>query len=524
MSFLMKYGKRYKKDHSVSPEDIIKEEEKEKKADSKEKSEDKTEKAGSKKKESKKKTTKKDEPKANNTSPPGSSKKNPEKLEENKRSAKDNKGQKGKKGSKEKSEQKDKLNNNPPAPPKPSKEYLEKIEQKKKTGQDKEEEGKENKNKDKNKQKSYEKIIIGAVFMIIISIVLISFLTNPIGEEEGKETDTGEKGNIESLTCGDCQFKENKSCISYECCNDADCNDGYRATKDTCKKPSTKKARCENIAYISLDNITNIKLKHKTSFDHKGEEHTLISGKTGKESARLIFDDNTEMNFNTGEFKGLDTDNDSIDELRITLVSIKDEYPIISIKELDREITIEGINRTNFEMGEPVEGNFSIEYSGGPLETLITYNYNKEGTNRIYQEMITGNIHQHDEKSYRAFRTEEYVDERFTDSFYSEGNFNYVIDIYDCRIIRAETGKQCDDTENEDIKDIEPISSFSQTITVSGGNSPSECASDDDCNEECTGCTGGTQTCVEKSESCIDCYKDKHCAKGYECINMTCIK
>ena len=51
--------------------------------------------------------------------------------------------------------------------------------------------------------------------------------------------------------CGECQYLNDSTCVSYACCEDSMCEDDNSYTSDTCISPKTPEARCEHHSFCS---------------------------------------------------------------------------------------------------------------------------------------------------------------------------------------------------------------------------------------------------------------------------------
>ncbi len=56
-----------------------------------------------------------------------------------------------------------------------------------------------------------------------------------------------------SVTCSQCQYLSNRQCMDYTCCLDEDCDDNNATTIDTCNNPQTLNASC---SYVMPDECT----------------------------------------------------------------------------------------------------------------------------------------------------------------------------------------------------------------------------------------------------------------------------
>jgi hypothetical protein len=84
--------------------------------------------------------------------------------------------------------------------------------------------------------------------------------------------------------------------------------------------------------------------------------------------------------------------------------------------------------------------------------------------------------------------------------------------------------KACRNVEPDELSAVSPLKTKSVTITVSGGETVSECKTSADCTETCEGCREGKQICEQAKEICMECFTDFQCKEGYKCEENKCVK
>ena len=197
-----------------------------------------------------------------------------------------------------------------------------------------------------------------------------------------------------------------------------------------------------------------------------------------------------------------------------------------------------GINllKDSYEVGETVEGNFSMSYNGESFEGIVLYTYSRADCPEEYYTRIIGTISTGSfddgtlsilRASLQAFKLTKvgsycsYV--AGTDYFYEEDSYGYRISVYNCSTVENELGKDCSDVESSEVAGLTPMKSEFKSVVVEGGSYPSECKLNSDCTELCEGCEIGKQICRMPSEVCSDCINYFDCKDGYKCENYECV-
>jgi hypothetical protein len=194
-----------------------------------------------------------------------------------------------------------------------------------------------------------------------------------------------------------------------------------------------------------------------------------------------------------------------------------------------------------YEIGEKVNGEFRINYSGAPFSAVILETNSRKGfdekINSVSIQEINNSSASGEEIS--AFRIYENGFLSRTDYFNEEAEYYYTIIVYDCNDVQKALKKDCEvDNFGHDyinLENVAPIKSATKSLVVKGGSIPvgvTVCQKNNDCTKACEGCAKGIQKCNLAQQECIDCIFDSDsfsgarsdCKDGYKCVSNTCIR
>jgi|SRR3989338_8231699 len=196
------------------------------------------------------------------------------------------------------------------------------------------------------------------------------------------------------------------------------------------------------------------------------------------------------------------------------------------------------LSKNSYEVGEKVEGEFSLSYEGNPFEGVILYTNSRSECNKSYYSVFVGiietgsfsdgtlSIFREALQAFRLDKVDDYGSCSYvagTDYFYEEGTYAYGISVYNCSSIENQLNKDCSEAEFSEIVRLIPLKSVSKNVFVSGGSYTSECKVNNDCTNLCGGCESGKQLCRLPSEVCSDCINNFDCKEGYKCENYACV-
>ncbi len=181
----------------------------------------------------------------------------------------------------------------------------------------------------------------------------------------------------------------------------------------------------------------------------------------------------------------------------------------------------------NYAVGETFLENVKITNNGKTTEILIATFSNKDNFEKHPKEIELRSIEKNGEFSLSlgAFEQNE---NSFTakDRFVEPGNYEFEIKVYSCGILERKTGKSCEEislpTIEEDLSEILPQGTITQTFVITGANIPQGCVDSTSCTRECLGCETGSQICELAEGECIDCVLDSNCKEGYFCYEGVC--
>lgn len=179
-----------------------------------------------------------------------------------------------------------------------------------------------------------------------------------------------------------------------------------------------------------------------------------------------------------------------------------------------------------YEIGEPIEIDYDITYSGEPFSSVQLLVNNRDGFEKKMSSKLSSSM-----KANEKIDTISISPFSINDSGYStekmfkeEGFYTYTVYIYDCNDVAIDNNNSCFENVSKDMKNISPIASASKTIEIILGSYIAECKDDNECTKPCIGCNKKDTQFCSSEEKCIDCFMDLQCKSGYKCKDSKCIE
>ncbi len=190
-----------------------------------------------------------------------------------------------------------------------------------------------------------------------------------------------------------------------------------------------------------------------------------------------------------------------------------------------------------YEIGELVEGDYNLNYTGESFQGLLLYIFSREGCGDSYASVRgTIDIYTIAGFLFEAFKSIKRLGDfceyySGTDYFFEEGNYTYTLAVYSCEEINdffgiddCDVGGFVEEASYENVVvNINPLESISKSVIVQGGEFIPECESNSYCTESCEFCEDETQYCEPTYQVCQDCFLNSNCIEGYTCENYTCV-